>query len=92
MADKVPGKGQRIVMEDRSKLSLSGVLRIQAFDPREILLETALGTLSIKGEQLGIKQLELQNGNVEIEGRVDAMIYHKNQDSMRPSIWNRIFR
>lgn len=92
MADKAPDKGQRVVMEDRSKLSLSGVRRVQAFDPKEILLETVLGTLSIKGDQLSIKQLDLHNGNVEIEGHVDVVAYQKHQDGTRSTIWNRIFR
>lgn len=92
MVDKVPGKGHKVMMEERGKLSLSGVRKVQSFDPKEIVLETVLGVLSIKGEQLGIKQLDLQSGSIEIEGRIDAMVYPKNQDGTRQSLLSRIFK
>ncbi|HUS89576.1 MAG TPA: YabP/YqfC family sporulation protein, partial [Desulfosporosinus sp.] len=49
MVDKV-GKGHRLVMENREQIALTGVQKVQSFDPKEIVLETELGILSIKGE------------------------------------------
>ncbi|MFZ3130875.1 MAG: YabP/YqfC family sporulation protein, partial [Desulfosporosinus sp.] len=61
MADKV-GKGHRLVMENREQIALTGVQKVQSFDPKEIVLETELGILSIKGELLSIKLLNLEEG------------------------------
>ncbi|KUO73853.1 MAG: sporulation protein [Desulfosporosinus sp. BRH_c37] len=92
MADKV-GKGHRLVMENREQIALTGVQKVQSFDPREIVLETELGILSIKGERLGIKLLNLDDGLIDLEGHVGALIYHRNTSSgSRQGLMNRIFR
>ncbi|MHB8126031.1 MAG: sporulation protein YabP [Desulfitobacteriaceae bacterium] len=91
--DKALGKGYQLVMENREKLSLTGVQKVQAFDPKEIVLDTGNGTLYIKGDQLGIKQLDLGAGVVEIEGRIDTMNYPRQANNgIRQSLWGRIFR
>jgi len=92
MADKV-GKGHRLVMENREQISLTGVKKVQSFDPKEIILETELGILSIKGEQLGIKLLNLEEGKIDLQGYVGALIYHRNTSGgSRQGFLNRIFR
>ncbi|MDP4125435.1 MAG: sporulation protein YabP [Bacillota bacterium] len=92
MVNKV-GKGHRLVMENREQIALTGVQKVQSFDPKEIVLETELGILSIKGDQLGIKTLNLEEGMVDILGYVSALIYHRNaSEGSRQSFLNRIFR
>ena len=93
IVDKSLGKGYQLVMLDREKLSLTGVRKVQSFDPKEIVLDTGNGTLSVKGEQLGIKQLDLGSGVVEIEGRIDTMNYpRQTNNGTSTSLWGRIFR
>ena len=90
--DKV-GKGHRLVMENREQISLTGVQKVQSFDPKEIVLETELGILSIKGDQLGIKLLNLEEGLVDLLGHVSALIYHRNtSEGSRQGFFNRILR
>ncbi|HBP64932.1 MAG TPA: sporulation protein YabP [Desulfosporosinus sp.] len=92
MVDKI-GKGHRLVMENREQLALTGVQKVRSFDPKEIVLETELGILSIKGEQLGIKLLNLEQGLVDLQGHVGALIYHRNTNGgSRQGLINRIFR
>ena len=72
---------------------MTGVKKVQSFDPKEILLETELGILSIKGEQLGIKLLNLEEGKVDLQGHVGALIYQRNTSGgSRQGLMNRIFR
>jgi len=92
MVDKV-GKGHRLVMENREQIALTGVQKVQSFDPKEIVLETELGILSIKGEQLGIKLLNLEEGLIDLQGHVGALIYHRNTSGgSRQGLMSRIFR
>jgi len=92
MVDKV-GKGHRLVMENREQIALTGVHKVQSFGPKEIVLETELGVLSIKGEQLGIKLLNLEEGLVDLQGHIGALIYHRNtNNTSRQSFLNRVFR
>jgi len=93
MAEKPMGKGHRLVLEERERLCMTGVRRVHTFDPKEIILETEFGMLGIKGEKMGIKQLDLQQGAVEIEGCVEAISYPKRGNSgAREGFWGRILR
>ena len=48
---------QNIVLENREKLSISGVLDVLSFDDQIVILETELGLLTVKGENLRINKL-----------------------------------
>ncbi len=68
-------KRQEIKMLNRKMLEISGVLNVESFDSEEFLLETECGFLTIKGSNLHIKNLNLEQGLVAIEGLVDALVY-----------------
>lgn len=86
-------KGHRLVLQDRGNMTLSGVHKVQTFDPKEIVLETEQGLLHIRGEKLDIKQLDLPNGVVEINGHIDALTYPRQSTSGgREGFLGRIFK
>ncbi|HEX7055836.1 MAG TPA: sporulation protein YabP [Bacilli bacterium] len=68
-------KRQEIKMLNRKMLEVSGVMNVESFDSDEFLLETECGFLMIKGSNLHIKNLSLEQGLVAIEGTVDAIEY-----------------
>ncbi|SCW72207.1 sporulation protein YabP [Paenibacillus tianmuensis] len=72
-----PGKVKRqeIKMLNRKLLEVSGVLNVESFDSEEFLLETECGYLMIKGQNLHIKNLSLEQGLVAIEGYVNELAY-----------------
>lgn len=72
-----PGKNKRqeIKMLNRKILEISGVLNVESFDSEEFLLETECGFLTIRGSNLHIKNLNLDQGLVAIEGMVNDMSY-----------------
>ena len=93
MADMGTGKSHRLLITDRRILSVGGVSKVQSFGPKEIVLETNLGNLNLRGEDLGIKHLDLQEGVIEVEGQVDAVVYMQASASRsRTAWWRRIFR
>ena len=50
---------QNLILENREKLSISGVLDVLSFDDQIVILETELGLLTVKGENLRINKLSL---------------------------------
>lgn len=68
-------KGHHTFMSDRKEANLSGVQDVKSFDEQEIILETELGVLLIRGNGLHIGRLTLEKGEIEISGRVDSLIY-----------------
>lgn len=64
-----------ITLENRKRLTLTGVEEVISFDDEKILLNTNLGSLTIKGAELKMNKLDVQNGDVIIVGTVASMIY-----------------
>jgi sporulation protein YabP len=73
--DPLKPKRQEIKMLNRKMLEISGVLNVESFDSEEFLLETDSGFLTIKGSNLHMKNFNLEQGMVAIEGLIDALIY-----------------
>ncbi len=73
-------RAHKISMSNRRNLMISGVVDVLSFDVREVLLETELGMLMIKGADLHISRLTLDKGEVDVEGKVDSLTYSE-QDS-----------
>lgn len=75
MEERVATKGHKIIVQDRSGGSITGVIDVISFDTKEILLMTELGVLMIKGDDLHVKRLSVEKGEAEITGKVDSMTY-----------------
>lgn len=86
-------RGHRLNMNDRSWMQLTGVLEVISFDPEEIVLDTEEGRMQIKGHNLQVKQLLIDHGELEIEGRPDSIVYTEiRQPVTSASVFSRIFR
>ncbi|MDD2281793.1 MAG: YabP/YqfC family sporulation protein, partial [Eubacteriales bacterium] len=59
---KIPGTEHKLVLLNQEQMDLSGISRVESFNPEEILLETSLGLLTIKGEGLDMHNLNLERG------------------------------
>jgi len=64
-----------ISISERKNIIITGVKKIESFDNEEFFMETTLGFLVIKGEELEIIKLDTYQGNVSIKGRIDSMAY-----------------
>lgn len=65
----------KVALLGRKTCALNGVVDVLAFDVNEIILETELGMLMIKGNDLHVMRLSLEKGEVDVEGRVDSLSY-----------------
>ena len=68
-------KNQNLMLENRRKLSITGVNDVARFSESSILLKTDLGTLTVKGTDLRIIKLDLENTIVDLEGSIDSLDY-----------------
>ena len=74
-------KSQSIILENRERLSVSGVEHVTSFNENTILLETIEGGLIIKGKDLDISRLNLEDGNVVVNGHIYSMQYTEKDSS-----------
>ena len=84
----------RMMINNRRSGAFTGVTNVVTFDEGEIILETDMGTLSIKGEGLQIKRLDLDKKEADLEGRMDSFCYSekKGLGAKGESFWSRLFR
>ena len=88
---------QNLILENRGKLSISGVLDVLSFDDQVIIVVTELGLLTIKGENLRITKLSIDTSEVIVEGNISYLSYsnkqvEKNKSSIimrRRNVWVR---
>lgn len=64
-----------IIMQNRAKLSISGVEDVENFDEREVVLYTSRGKLTVQGTELHIERLSVDDGDLTIEGTIDSLEY-----------------
>ena len=84
---------QNIILENREKLSLSGILDVLSFDDQIIILETELGMLTVKGENLRINKLSIDTSEVVVEGDISSLAYNdKDFDKKSGSFLSKIFK
>ncbi len=84
---------QNIVLENRNKLSVSGVLDVLSFDDQIVIIDTDLGMLTIKGDNLKINKLSIDTSDVVIEGNINVMAYsQKDLDKKNESFFSKIFK
>ena len=87
--EEAKGKHHGLILDNRKKLTLSGVDDVFGFNEETVSIATTLGGLIIKGSSLHISMLNLDSGEVEIEGNITALQYTQSKQSK--SVLQRIF-
>ena len=84
----------KIVLTSRKTALITGVLDVLSFDPNEVLLETELGMLNIRGEELHVNRLNLEKGEVDIDGKTDSLLYSERNAYKKDgeSLLKKLFR
>lgn len=82
---------QNIIIEGRKKLNISGVKKVSSFDDETILLDTQLGKLTVKGEELHIINFNTETGDLTATGQIHAAVYMSDGKSSGGFI-SKIFR
>ena len=62
-----------LILEERGSLTVTGVEDIDSFDDQTVVIYTGLGELTVRGNQLHIERIDLQAGELELQGQVDAL-------------------
>ena len=79
-----------LTLQDRHRMTLSGIRDVVNFDETQVILNTGLGTLIIKGSELHVDQLSLESGDVSLTGKIDVLEY---DDEIRGGgLLGRLFR
>ncbi len=83
-----------INITSRKNINITGVKKIENFDENEFLLETNMGYLLIKGNNLEIIKLDTYQGDVSIKGKIDSLNYinETNKKQKNESVFAKLFK
>ncbi len=87
-------KSQNVFLEDRERLSVSGVENVESFNENIIKILTVRGLLTIKGQSMNINKLNLEEENVKIEGEIDSFEYSdkSTSESRKKGLLKKMFK
>lgn len=85
---------QNLILENREKLSISGVNDVLSFDDQVVIVETELGLLTVKGENLKINKLSIDTSEVIVEGDISYLAYSNKTEERgkSQSLLSKIFK
>ncbi|WP_170005983.1 sporulation protein YabP [Bacillus fonticola] len=86
-------KDHDVIMRGRRLVDITGVKQVESFDNEEFLLETVMGFLVIRGENLHMKNLDVDKGVVSIKGRVFDLVYIDQQPGEKAKgLFSKLFK
>ena len=83
----------RMILEDRERMSITGVIDVLSFDEESIIAETEKGMLILRGNNMHVGKLNLDESEVSVDGLIDTIEYSEGGISKgKNSFLNRIFK
>lgn len=90
MSESPNGKKHTLMLDNRKRLVLTGAEDVNGFNEETVSVKTAAGTLTIRGSGLHIDKLNLETGDVTVEGEINSMQY-SGRDASRTRL-SKLFR
>lgn len=94
MEEKNYVDSHKIHIVGRHQGMISGVVDVVSFDLSEVILETQMGMLNIRGNDMKVKRLNLEKGEIDIEGQMDSFMYSdlRKYRKSKESLMGRLFK
>lgn len=83
---------QNIILENRKKLTLTGIKDVLSFDDEIVVVESELGLLNIKGNDLKVNKISVETGDVIIDGTIRAIEYSDKDINSKQGLMSKIFK
>ena len=79
----------QLIMQDRTKLELSGVIEVDSFDENLVIFRTSFGLLSIRGNNLHVFRLDIDGTSLSVDGHIESLTY---TDVRKGGLFGRLLR
>ncbi|MCL2578829.1 MAG: sporulation protein YabP [Oscillospiraceae bacterium] len=89
---KVFKQTHNVIVENRKNITVSGVMDIDSFDEESVILFTELGELTIKGVNLHINKIDVNAGDLTMEGEIESLSYSEDRPQKGTGLLSRLFR
>lgn len=81
-----------VIIENRARMSLSGVTDVENFDENEISLYTSMGDMVIRGKNLHVESVSIESGEMSITGEIKSLVWGDKDRTKKPTLWQKMTR
>lgn len=94
MGELAGSRPHSFLVQNRSSAAIAGVQEVISFDESQVVMDTDLGLLTIKGKELHVSRLTVEKGEVDVEGEIDSLVYSSNESYRKSgqSLLARLFK
>ena len=94
MEEKMNIRPHKLTLENRGARTVTGIREVVSFDENQVVLDTDLGLLTVKGKDLHVSRLTLEKGEVDLDGTIDSLNYSSNEALRKSgeSLFTRLFK
>lgn len=85
-------RGHRVVMEDRAKITVSSVDDVESFEDEKVVVVTGMGTMTVLGADFHISKLNVDDGELVIEGEIDEIQYSDAARDTGSGFFGKLFK
>ena len=71
----IPSQAHSISVDNRNRMTVTGVLDVAGFSEDKVEIQTTMGTLNVKGKRLNVKALNTDTGELRLTGEIKSMDY-----------------
>ncbi|WP_461246093.1 sporulation protein YabP [Treponema sp. R6D11] len=89
--EKRIGEVGNIIIENREKTSITGVIDVLGFDEDAITLKTNLGGMTLLGRNFRINNLNVDTGDLTVDGVLDSLVY-EDVEKKKGSLFAKMFK
>lgn len=94
MEEKMNIRPHRLTIENRTSGTMTGIREVVSFDENQVVLDTDMGLLTLKGKELHVSRLTLEKGEVDLNGNIESLTYSSNESLRRSGepLLSRLFK
>ena len=79
----------KLTVNERKNLTMTGVTEVVSFEETAVVLKTSLGLMTVQGQELKLKTLSLDGGQVAVDGHISALVYEEPREG---GLWQRLWQ
>lgn len=79
-------------INNRESMDLTGVIKVVTFNDENVVLQTSMGGLSIKGKSMKVNKLNVDNGEMSIEGYIYSLLYNDKESVNKEKLLKKLFK
>ena len=81
-----------ITITERKNIILCGIKKLNSFDDTEFFIDSVMGAILIKGNNLELVNLDTYTGKLSIKGKIISLNYLDDNKNKNDNIISRLFK